>query len=242
MVGILAAVFVLPLFIDALEVPPVPSVPSVPSVSGIKPPHHPSSLRGTDRVSSSFSSLLERACAGMAVRGVGRIGGVTPGFCKGEDAPPPPPPEEEGNVVISEIMYDPAGADDDHEWIEVWNGTDEAIDLTDWEFTENSGDHGLALASGVIIVDAGERFVIAEDAAQFLLDYPEFSGVLFDSSFSLSNTGEMIAIKNAGGDVVDEVTYDSAQGASDDGNSLQRTAEDTWVPAEPTPGEENATP
>jgi len=239
MVGILAAVLVLPFFIDALEVPRVPLVPDVP---GIKAPHHPASPRGIERISSSFSSLLGRACEGMAVRGVGRIGGITPGFCEeGETPPPPPPPEEEGSILINEIMYSPDGTDTDHEWVEVWNGTDSAVDLTDWVFADNQGNHGLALASGVIIVDAGEYFVIADDAAQFLADYPDFAGVLFQSSFSLANSGETISVKNAEGEVVDEVTYAPEQGADGDGDSLQRTPEGAWEPAAPTPGGENVT-
>lgn len=136
-------------------------------------------------------------------------------------------------------MYSPDGADSGHEWIEVWNGTNQSIDLSDWEFADNSGDHGLALAVGVITIDAGARFIIADDAVQFLVDYPEFSGILFDSSFSLSNDGETIAVKNAEGGVVDEVAYDPADGADGDGNSLQRSENGTWVGAPPTPGEES---
>jgi len=64
---------------------------------------------------------------------------------------------------------------------------------------------------------------------------PDFSGILFDSSFSLSNTGETVSIRNQ--DLVDEDTasYTSDMGAKGDGNSLQKI-NGSWVSAFPTIG------
>jgi hypothetical protein len=132
-------------------------------------------------------------------------------------------------------MYDPSGADADREWIEINNGTANSVDLTDWSFFEADTNHALTLVQGSETVSAGDFAIIAEDAPQFLLDYPAYTGTLFDTAFVLLNTGETIAIKDSGGVVVDEVTYASSQGAADDGNSLQKS-ENGWVAAAPTPG------
>lgn len=242
MIGVLSVALTLPFITSAWELPSIPPrVPHIPhSIPEITPPPPPMLPERLGHPSAALSAILERSCERIASVAGSRL--HVPEWCEeGDDAPPPPPPEA-GAVVINEIMYNPADTDNNHEWIEVWNGTDEAIDLTDWEFTESGGDHGLALASGVIIIDAGGYFVIADDAAQFQIDYPEFSGVLFDSSFSLVNTGETVAVKDAGGGIVDEVMYDPADGADGTGESLQRTPEDTWEPAEPTPGAKNMIP
>jgi hypothetical protein len=59
---------------------------------------------------------------------------------------------------------------------------------------------------------------------------------LFDSTFSLKNTGETIRLKNEAGEEVDSATYSDADGAKDDGNSLHRDG-DTFYAAAPSPGE-----
>lgn len=137
--------------------------------------------------------------------------------------------------MISEIMYDPLGGDDNHEWIEIKNGTANSVDLSEWDFFEANTNHSLTLAQGNATVPAGGFAIIAEDAAQFLVDFPSFTGALFDSSFALANTTETIAIKDGSGTIVDEVTYSSEQGATNDGNSLQK-AESGWIAATPNPG------
>lgn len=152
-----------------------------------------------------------------------------------EPTPPPPPPAPEGSVVISEIMYAPSGVDAEREWIEIMNGSSEAVDLSDWAFFESGTNHGLTLSQGSATISAGGFAIIADNAAQFLADYPSFAGTLFDSAFSLVNSGETISLTDAEGNTLSEVTYSSSQGALDDGNSLQRMGEG-WVAATPTPG------
>lgn len=121
------------------------------------------------------------------------------------------------------------------------NGTDGPVDFTDWQFVDGAGNHNLALAFGAIIIPSGGFAVIAEDAAQFLLDFPDYAQILFDSSFSLNNSGETLGIRNAEGTIVDEVTYSSSQGGSEDGNSLQLAGE-AWIAGIPTPGAVAPTP
>lgn len=239
LIVLLSVLFAIPVLASAWEIPKVPKVPHVPAVAT---PHMPPKPPGVGGVSNSFSSFLERACEDLIPGGVGRFPIIIPGFCTEKEVPPPPPPEEEGSVAINEVMYSPDGADATHEWVEIVNGTNSPVDFSAWKFNESGGDHGLTLATSTAEVAAGGFAIIADDAEQFLLDWPLFSGTLFDSAFSLANTGETIAIKNAGGDVVDTLTYAPEQGADGDGNSLQRTPEDTWVGAVPTPGAANVTP
>ena len=70
-------------------------------------------------------------------------------------------------------------------------------------------------------------------------DWPNFSGILFDSSFSLTNDpGETLVLKDASGTVVDQVTYDPSVGASGDGTTLNRSGS-SFVAAVATPGAVN---
>ena len=140
------------------------------------------------------------------------------------------------NVVISEIMYDLEGADTGREWVEIKNES-AAVDLTGWKFFEGGVNHGLNLVQGDISLSENGFAIIADNAEKFLLDWPEFSGTVFDSSFSLSNTGETIALRDTGLEDIDSVSYLSEWGANGDGNSLQKLGS-TWSSATPIPNEQ----
>src|SRR3989344_6805654 len=101
------------------------------------------------------------------------------------------------SVVITEVMYDLEGADTGREWVKIQNDG-VAVDLTGWKFFEGGGNHGLTLVQGDISLPQNGFAVIADNAEKFLLDWPGFSGTLFDSVFSLSNTGETLILRDVG--------------------------------------------
>lgn len=145
------------------------------------------------------------------------------------------------SVSISEIMYDLEGSDTGREWIEIKNDSPEAIDFSTFKLFEADANHGLTLVEGDKNIPSGGYAVIVTDSAKFKSDNPNFSGIIFDSSFSLSNEGETLAIKNADLNQVDEFSYTSSLGATGDGKSLQKVS-GAWVAGAPTPGKENGVP
>jgi hypothetical protein len=142
-------------------------------------------------------------------------------------------------VYINEIMYDLPGTDGGREWVEVYNaGTDE-IDLTTFKFSEATANHTIKVVAGTATIGSGEYGIIADDSSKFSLDWPSFSGHLFDSSFSLNNSAATLTLKDSAGSVVDQVSYSSSQGAAGDGATLQKN-EGNWIVALPTPGALNS--
>ena len=138
------------------------------------------------------------------------------------------------SASITEIMYDLPGTDTGREWIEIQNTGSEDISFSKWKLFEANTNHGLILFQGSATTSANGFVIIADDPAKFVTDNPAYSGSIFDSSFSLSNTGETLSLKfeNA---VIDEVTYASTMGAAGDGNSLQKIS-GSWQAKSPTPG------
>jgi PKD repeat protein len=138
-------------------------------------------------------------------------------------------------VVITEIMYDLEGGDSGREWIEVRNEGGSAINFSGWKLYEGETNHKLNEVKNGTILQAGEYAIVADDAVIFLSEWPGYDGVLFDSSFSLKNTGETLIFRD--GNLVDQsmVTYSSDRGGAGDGTSLQLFSGD-WVSAVPTPG------
>ena len=139
------------------------------------------------------------------------------------------------SVVVSEIMYDVPGADTGREWVEVTNIGDTAADMSKYKFFEANINHTLIPISGNGVLLPGSSAIIADDPTKFKIDWPKYIGALFNSSFSLSNTGESFSLKDGALVTLDFVSYDPSLGAVGDGNTLQRRGS-RFVSAAPTPG------
>lgn len=116
-------------------------------------------------------------------------------------------------IVITEIAaYEPSG----HEWIEIYNRSDESVDVSGWVFWEAGVNHAIQLAQGENYMVQPRSFaIIAVNAGNFLLDYPQVSSTIFDSAWStLNESGEEIGIKDMLGNVVEIFTYIPAPDAS----------------------------
>lgn len=141
---------------------------------------------------------------------------------------------------INEIMYDAPSSDTGAEWVEIYNDEGSSINLSGYKFFEADTNHGLTLVSGNSTLASGDFAIIVSDPTVFDSIYPGVSASIFDSSFSLVNTGgEYIAIKDVSGNVLDGLTYDPSIGAGDNGNTLSYSS-GVWVSASPTPGTTNA--
>jgi DNA/RNA endonuclease YhcR with UshA esterase domain len=118
------------------------------------------------------------------------------------------------DIVINEIgAYEASG----HEWIEVWNKGVEPVDITDWKLWEENGssqNHKLTVSTTDSIIAPGEFAVIVQDDNQFLLDYPNFLGSVFDSSFTLNESGEEIGLVDAQGNFIEKFAYTPAHNFS----------------------------
>ncbi|MBI5003675.1 lamin tail domain-containing protein [Candidatus Kaiserbacteria bacterium] len=141
-------------------------------------------------------------------------------------------------VLITEIMYDPVGADTGREWIEVFNTGSSAVNLTELKLFENGTNHKISAQAGNSMLAPQGYAVIADNPAKFAIDYPGFTEQVFDSAFALSNEGETIILRD--GKMVDmsSATYVAVPAASGVGNSLQRAAQSPldFAPHTPTPG------
>jgi hypothetical protein len=142
-------------------------------------------------------------------------------------------------IKINEVMYDPAGSDTKREWIEIYNASTQSIDLSTWYLQENNTFHKLVAMRGSIL-PAGSYAILADSIPEVLADYANYIGLIFDSVFSLNNTGETISIANPQKELIDTLTYSSDMGANNDGNSLQIN-NGTLITAGPTFGTVNKT-
>lgn len=128
------------------------------------------------------------------------------------------------SVQITEVMYNTPASDAGREWIEVTNISTNPVDLKGYKLFEADTNHGLTLLAGTSTLTPGASALIVKDKAAFLVDWPAYTGVLFKATFSLSNTGEELTLKDGKLNIIDTTSYTSSLGANGDGESLHRAA------------------
>jgi len=145
-----------------------------------------------------------------------------------------------GNILINEIMYSPdvfCGGTY-NEWIELYNPTQEDVDLNEWKI-DNEGAVGLINFSNsdTTIIKSMDYFIIAKRPFNFS-QYFNVLCPIAERRFTLNNGGDLILLYNSLGELIQNVSYNSEMGGAGDGNSLQ-LINGSWISAEPTPGLEN---
>ncbi|MCJ7816823.1 MAG: lamin tail domain-containing protein, partial [Candidatus Aenigmarchaeota archaeon] len=154
------------------------------------------------------------------------------------------------SVVFSEINYNANGTDTKHEWIEIYNNGTIAVDVTKWRFEEDGTQHLLKNTTSETLLKPKSYATIVQDEIQFLQDYPDYTGLLFDSSFSLVNTGEQLILRmEKDGEILDSVSYNSTWGSDGNGFSLEKldlngpNTQENWnqsLVLRGTPGQKNS--
>ncbi|MBN2326076.1 MAG: CotH kinase family protein [Candidatus Omnitrophica bacterium] len=125
-------------------------------------------------------------------------------------------------VVINEIFYN---ASDDqsinYEFIELYNPSDDAVDLSGFAFTDGVI---FQFPDGALLPPKGFRLVVSDSS---LGEWNRRQGIIFGVySGRLDNTGERIRLRSPDGSIVDELDYDDSlpwpRGADGYGSSLEK--------------------
>ena len=134
------------------------------------------------------------------------------------------------DVIINEICNDPGNgrySSKEPEYIELYNTTAIPIDLSGWEVRDNSGNY--TIPNGTIITGNGYKVISFE--TQYFKDHygfdPQQYGVLDASapSISLSNSGDLVALLDSTGTLIDYVAFRSGwmNGSAPSGSTLSGT-------------------
>jgi len=107
------------------------------------------------------------------------------------------------DLVINEIMYNSPGADE--EWIELYNNTDQTIDLENWDICDNDASHDhIIFPAGYSIPPYG-YFTISIATDGVFPFTPDYDGT---GNFSLKNSSDAVRVWNPDHILVDNVVYD----------------------------------
>ncbi len=102
-----------------------------------------------------------------------------------------------GDLVITEVMYNPTCNNDDCEWIEVYNNTAQPIDLNGLIIQDDAQDPGKQGKVGVsAIVDPG-KYVVLGYKTMVTWPYPTPPLAFYGSNPALGNSGDQVFLKNS---------------------------------------------
>lgn len=96
------------------------------------------------------------------------------------------------DVVINEIMYHPISDDDRDEFVELYNHSDRAVDVSGWRFTDGI-DYRFPTN---VVLPAGGYVVVAKDRLRLVGNYPSVATNVAFGNFdgTLANGGERLAL------------------------------------------------
>lgn len=122
-----------------------------------------------------------------------------------------------GSVIISEVASGGTAANSSHEWIELYNTTGLAIDLSNWTLTSNDGSPNITIPADKTIPAYG-YFLLESN-----IDAP-ISDLFADLTYSgtLSNSGKSLTLKDNSATVID--TANISGGDWDGGSGSITTA------------------
>jgi hypothetical protein len=133
------------------------------------------------------------------------------------DATTGPFPAAAGDVIATEVNYNPPGASDLQEFIELQNIASYSVDLSNCHFDDNGQGIAYTFPNGTILAP-GARILVIRDTTAFSAAYPTAAPVapgVFVGA--LDNSGEEITLFAANGTEIFRFIYNDSMGSTDGG-------------------------
>lgn len=143
------------------------------------------------------------------------------------------------SLRINEVLYNsPSGYKSD-EYIEIYNQSQTACDITLFTLKEGSANKKITNPNGdnYMFIQPNEYIVLSPDPAYLRITPNASTSIIANCALSLNKTGDTLFLKYQGTNS-SFYSYSDSDGADGDDNSLQYFSEG-WEPARPTPGREN---
>lgn len=134
-----------------------------------------------------------------------------------------------GQVVLTEVMFDPVGSERSDEFVELYNAGTVAVNLAGWQICDGTAcDEIIAVNGGALVLLPGQYAAILDpnyfsDSSDTYLIPPEalvatIAGATFGTNGFSNSVAEAVILLTAGGDTAQHYSYtlDNASGFSDE--------------------------
>ena len=106
-----------------------------------------------------------------------------------------------GQVIINEISCNNKESGD---WIELYNNSDQTVDLSNWIFTDTKNDYQIP----AIKIPAKDYYILSQEQAKFQKIFPKQVHLAGDFDFGLHKRREHLGLYTPDGAAVDSVSYE----------------------------------
>lgn len=110
-------------------------------------------------------------------------------------------------VVINEVNYNSLVAVNPEDWVELYNNTNNAIDLSGWQFRDEEDIHIFSIPNGTTLA-ADDYVVLCRDTTLFKNIFPAVDNIIGNIGYGFSGGGELLRLLNSQGVLIDFVIYD----------------------------------
>ncbi len=111
------------------------------------------------------------------------------------------------SIIISEINYNSADWADAGDWIEIYNVSDEPVNVNGWKFSDSDNLHQFVILNGITVQDH-EYLVLCGNLSKFESIFPDITNKTGPFNFGLSGEGEAIRLFDADGRLYFSMVYD----------------------------------
>ena len=124
-----------------------------------------------------------------------------------EDTQPESSDGIEAGVVINEINYNSLDSFDPDDWVEIYNSSNETIDLGSWLLKDDNDDHIFTIPLNTLLLP-NQYLVFCTDTIKFTALFPDVNPYYGDLGFGLGGGGDFVRLFDYNGLLVDIVEYD----------------------------------
>lgn len=113
-------------------------------------------------------------------------------------------------IIINEINYNSSNEFNPDDWIELFNPTENSVDLSNWTVIDENQDNenNPFVIPQNTTLNANSYLVITKDSSLFTTLFPNVTNFISDIGFGLSGGGDQIKLFNSFNVLIDFVEYD----------------------------------
>ena len=111
------------------------------------------------------------------------------------------------SIVINEINYNSSGIFEPGDWIELYNCSEQPVDISNWIFSDSADDHTFVFPEGTIL-ESDKYLVLVQNDSAFTSRFPAVTNYIGNMDFGLDGSGEFIRLTDDQEKIIDSLTYD----------------------------------
>lgn len=114
------------------------------------------------------------------------------------------------SIVINEINYNSSPNYDTEDWIELYNNSEDMVDLKGWHITDSEPGNLFFINEGTIL-ESGDYLLLTRDSAAFNMNTGGGINLTGNFTFALSNGGDQIKLYDQNNFLIDSVSFDDSE-------------------------------